>query len=79
MKKLIFINTVLLYTILLFSGYGHSADYYIDATHGDDLNEGNSLTMPLMLPIILSLDLAVPGRRLQKLVTPAFSPEIISI
>jgi hypothetical protein len=46
MKILIFINTVLLYTILFFSGYGHTADYYIDATSGDDSNEGTLINRP---------------------------------
>jgi hypothetical protein len=46
MKILIFINTVLLYTIFFFAGYGHTADYYIDATSGDDSNEGTLINRP---------------------------------
>ena len=46
MKISIIINAVVIYTILVFSGYGHTADYYIDATNGDDLNEGTHINRP---------------------------------
>ena len=40
-----------LYTLLCFAAVGSAI--------GDDLNEGNSLTMPLMLPIIMAVYIAI--------------------